>query len=117
MKNILTLNKIASCGLSLFDAAKYTVGDSVADPEGILVRSAAMHDMELPASLQAIARAGAGTNNIPIDKCSDAGIVVFNTPGANANAVKELVLAAMLISCLLYTSRTCERNMDDVPPN
>lgn len=98
MKNILTLNKIASCGLSLFDAAKYTVGDSVADPEGILVRSAAMHDMELPASLQAIARAGAGTNNIPIDKCSDAGIVVFNTPGANANAVKELVLAAMLIS-------------------
>ena len=98
MKNILTLNKIASCGLSLFDAAKYTVGESVADPEGILVRSAAMHDMELPASLQAIARAGAGTNNIPIDKCSDAGIVVFNTPGANANAVKELVLAAMLIS-------------------
>lgn len=98
MKTILTLNKIASCGLGLFDAAKYTVNDSVAAPEGILVRSAAMHDMELPPSLLAVARAGAGTNNIPIDKCSEAGIVVFNTPGANANAVKELVLAAMLIS-------------------
>ena len=98
MKNILTLNKIAVCGLDRFDKAAYAVGDSVADPQGIMVRSAAMHDMELPASLLAIARAGAGTNNIPVDKCSDAGIVVFNTPGANANAVKELVIAALLLS-------------------
>ena len=98
MKNILTLNKIAVCGLDRFDKAAYVVGDSVADPQGIMVRSAAMHDMELPASLLAIARAGAGTNNIPVDKCSDAGIVVFNTPGANANAVKELVIAALLLS-------------------
>ena len=98
MKNILTLNKIAVCGLDRFDKAAYVVGDSVADPQGIMVRSAAMHDMELPASLLAIARAGAGTNNIPVDKCSDAGIVVFNTPGANANAVKELAIAALLLS-------------------
>lgn len=96
--NILTLNKIAACGLDRFDAAKYTVGDAVASPDGILVRSAAMHDMEMPASLAAIARAGAGVNNIPVDKCSEKGIVVFNTPGANANAVKELVIAGLLIS-------------------
>ena len=96
--NILTLNKISTCGTSRFDAAKYTVGDAVENPDGIMVRSAAMHEMELPASLAAIARAGAGVNNIPVDKCSEAGIVVFNTPGANANAVKELVIAGMLIS-------------------
>lgn len=96
--NILTLNKIAACGLDRFDAAKYTVGDAVASPDGIMVRSAAMHDMEMPASLAAIARAGAGVNNIPVDKCSEKGIVVFNTPGANANAVKELVIAGLLIS-------------------
>lgn len=93
--NILTLNKIAACGLGKF-GAQYTVGDAVQNPDGVLVRSAAMHEMELPASLLAIARAGAGVNNIPIDKCSEQGIVVFNTPGANANAVKELVIAAML---------------------
>lgn len=98
MKNILTLNKIAACGLDRFDKSAYTVGDSISDPQGIMVRSAAMHDMELPASLLAIARAGAGTNNIPVDQCSEAGIVVFNTPGANANAVKELVIAALLLS-------------------
>ena len=96
--NILTLNKISACGTSRFDAAKYTVGDAVENPDGIMVRSAAMHEMELPASLAAIARAGAGVNNIPVDKCSETGIVVFNTPGANANAVKELVIAAMLIA-------------------
>lgn len=95
--NILTLNKIAACGTERF-GAQYTIGDNVADPAGVLVRSAAMHDMEMPASLLAIARAGASVNNIPVDKCSDAGIVVFNTPGANANAVKELVIAGMLIS-------------------
>lgn len=95
--NILTLNKIAACGTDRF-GPEYTVGGEVANPDGIMVRSAAMHDMELPASLQAIARAGAGVNNIPVDKCSEAGIVVFNTPGANANAVKELVIAGMIIS-------------------
>lgn len=96
--NILTLNKIAACGTDLFDKAKYTVGDAVEDPVGILVRSAAMHDMDLPESVLAIGRAGAGTNNIPVDACAEKGIVVFNTPGANANAVKELVLCGLLLA-------------------
>ncbi len=96
--NILTLNKIAVCGTERFDKNRYTVGSEVDGADGILVRSAAMHDMELPENLCAIARAGAGVNNIPVDACSEKGIVVFNTPGANANAVKELVLAGMLIS-------------------
>ena len=95
--NILALNKIAACGTDRLGAG-YTVGDAVTDPVGVLVRSAAMHDMEFPASLLAVARAGAGVNNIPLDRCSDAGIVVFNTPGANANAVKELVLAGLFLS-------------------
>ena len=95
--NILTLNKIAACGTDLFDD-KYVVGEDVKDPDGIMVRSAAMHDMELPESVLAIARAGAGVNNIPVDKCGEAGIVVFNTPGANANAVKELVIAGLLLA-------------------
>ena len=98
MYNIQTLNKIAACGTDLLDKAKYTVGDAVENPDAILVRSAAMHDMELGSNLLAIARAGAGVNNIPIDKCSEKGIVVFNTPGANANAVKELIICALLIS-------------------
>ncbi len=98
MYNIQTLNKIAACGTDLLDKSKYTVGDDVANPDAILVRSAAMHDMELGSNLLAIARAGAGVNNIPIDKCSERGIVVFNTPGANANAVKELVIAGLLMS-------------------
>ena len=118
--NILTLNKISACGTSRFDAAKYTVGDAVENPDGIMVRSAAMHEMELPASLAAIARAGAGVNNIPVDKCSEAGIVVFNTPGANANAVKELVIAGMLISSRMVIpaiewARTLKGNGDAVP--
>ena len=96
--NILTLNKIAACGTDLFDKATYTVGDAVENPVGILVRSAAMHDMELPESVLAIGRAGAGTNNIPVDACADKGVVVFNTPGANANAVKELVLCGLLLA-------------------
>ena len=95
--NILTLNKIAACGTDRLGDG-YTVSDTVDNPAGILVRSASMHDMELPQSLLAIARAGAGVNNIPLDRCSDAGVVVFNTPGANANAVKELVLAGLLLS-------------------
>ena len=98
MYNIQTLNKIAACGTDLLDKNKYTVSDSAENPDAILVRSAAMHDMELGSNLLAIARAGAGTNNIPIDKCSERGIVVFNTPGANANAVKELVICALLLS-------------------
>lgn len=98
MFNIKTLNKISPAGLDRFDRTKYTYGDDIAEPDAILVRSASMHEMELPDSLKAIARAGAGVNNIPLDKCSEKGIVVFNTPGANANAVKELVLAGLLLS-------------------
>ena len=99
MYNILTLNKIASCGLEQLTADKYAItDDAAAHADGIILRSFAMHDMELPESLKAVARAGAGTNNIPIDKCSEKGIVVFNTPGANANAVKELVLAGLFLS-------------------
>ena len=98
MYNILTLNKIAACGTEKFDKAKYTVSDAVTDPAAIMVRSAVMHDMEFGAGLLAIGRAGAGTNNIPVDKCAEQGIVVFNTPGANANAVKELVLAGLFLS-------------------
>ena len=97
MYKIKTYNKISKSGLSNFDD-KYTVGDEVENADGAIVRSASLHDTEFPASLQAIARAGAGTNNIPIDRCSEQGIVVFNTPGANANAVKELVLAGLFIS-------------------
>ena len=97
MYKIKTYNKISKVGLQVFDD-KYTVGDEVENADGAIVRSAALHDVEFPASLKAIARAGAGTNNIPIDRCSESGIVVFNTPGANANAVKELVIAGMLIS-------------------
>ena len=96
--DILTLNKIAKCGTDKFDAAKYTVGDSVQNPTGILVRSAVMHEMEFGADLLAIGRAGAGVNNIPVEKCAEAGIVVFNTPGANANAVKELVVAGLFLA-------------------
>ncbi|MGN0179049.1 MAG: phosphoglycerate dehydrogenase [Monoglobaceae bacterium] len=97
MYQIQTLNKISKKGLAVLDS-NYTCADEVENPDGIILRSYKMHDMELPESLRAIARAGAGVNNIPIDKCTDAGIVVFNTPGANANAVKELVIAALLLS-------------------
>lgn len=89
------LNPIAGVGLDLF-SDEYTKVDELKDADAILVRSAAMHDLELPDSLLAVARAGAGVNNIPLDKCADKGIVVFNTPGANANGVKELVFAGML---------------------
>ena len=89
------LNPIAGVGLDLF-SDEYTKVDELKDADAVLVRSAAMHDLELPESLLAVARAGAGVNNIPLDKCADKGIVVFNTPGANANGVKELVFAGML---------------------
>jgi D-3-phosphoglycerate dehydrogenase len=98
MFKIQTLNKIASIGLDELPRDAYEIASEILNPDGILVRSADMHALDLPASLKAIARAGAGVNNIPIDKCSKRGIVVFNTPGANANGVKELVIAAMLLS-------------------
>ena len=98
MYNIKTLNKISNVGLSKFDTTKYAYGDDIENPDAIMVRSASMHDMEMPESLLAIARAGAGTNNIPVADCAEKGIVVFNTPGANANAVKELVILGMLLS-------------------
>ena len=97
MYNVLTLNKISPNGTSRL-GDNYNVGDDVENPAAVLVRSASMHDMEMPESLLAIARCGAGTNNIPKDVCADKGIVVFNTPGANANAVKELVLAGLFMS-------------------
>lgn len=98
MFNILTLNMIAKCGLDQLNDNYKITDDANVDADGIILRSFKMHDMELPESLKAVARAGAGTNNIPIDKCSEKGIVVFNTPGANANAVKELVIAGMLLA-------------------
>jgi D-3-phosphoglycerate dehydrogenase len=98
MYNILTLNNISEEGLKLLPDDLYAVTDSAADPHGILVRSSKMHDMELGDNLEAVARAGAGVNNIPIDKLSDLGIPVFNAPGANANAVKELVIGGMLLA-------------------
>ncbi len=106
MHKILCLNKISPVGTKRFGEA-YTFSPEMQEPEGILVRSAAMHDMNLPETLLAIARAGAGVNNIPVDKCTEKGIVVFNTPGANANAVKELVLCALLL-----TSRKIPAAMD-----
>ena len=98
MENILLLNKIAKIGTDEFDRAKYAVSESCDDPSAILVRSAAMHDMAFGKKLMAIARAGAGVNNIPVERCSKEGIVVFNTPGANANGVKELTIAALLLA-------------------
>ena len=98
MKNILCLNKIAAVGTDKLDRAEYNVGTDVQNPDGIMVRSAAMHDMEFDKNLLAIARAGAGVNNIPIDRCSKEGIVVFNTPGANANGVKELAICALMLA-------------------
>ena len=95
--NINCLNPIAACGLDLFGDA-YEIVDEVGNADAVLVRSAAMHDMELSDRLIAVARAGAGVNNIPIEKCADQGIVVFNTPGANANGVKEIVVSAMILA-------------------
>jgi len=98
MFRIQTLNKISPLGLDLFPRDKYEVASDIPNPDAVLVRSADMNGMEIPSSVLAIARAGAGYNNIPVQRCSDNGVVVFNTPGANANAVKELTLAAMLLS-------------------
>ena len=95
---ILTLNSISGIGLERFPARRYTVSGQITDPDAVLVRSHDMHRMDIPRSVRAIARAGAGTNNIPIADMSKRGVPVFNAPGANANAVKELVIAAMLIA-------------------
>ncbi len=98
MTNIKLYNKISKIGLDVFDSTKYNVSEDATPAEGILVRSAALHEVEFDKELLAIARAGAGVNNIPIDRCSEQGIVVFNTPGANANGVKELAIAALLLA-------------------
>lgn len=113
MKTIITLNKISPLGLDIFDTQKYVIDNDSATPDGIMVRSASMLDRLLPTSLLAIARAGAGVNNIPVEKCSEQGIVVFNTPGANANAVKELVLFGLFVAsrkigpALLWAQTLC----------
>ena len=104
MFRIKTLNKISPAGLSVLDKSRYEVSDAVGNEDGILVRSADMHEYAFPEALRAIARAGAGTNNIPIERCSEAGIVVFNTPGANANAVKELAVCALLLASRKITA-------------
>lgn len=98
MYKILTLDKIDPQGLSHFPSERYETGNQVEDPDAIILRSFNMHNLEIPARVKAIARAGAGVNNIPIDVCTKKGIVVFNTPGANANGVKELVLAGLLLT-------------------
>lgn len=98
MYNIQTLNKISSIGTDVFDTSKYAVSDAFENPDAIMVRSAKMHDMQFGSNLLAIARAGAGVNNIPVERCAEEGICVFNTPGANSNAVKELAICALLLA-------------------
>lgn len=98
MYKIQTLNKIDPDGLQVFPASNYTIANEIANPDAIVLRSFNMHEMDIPASVKAIARAGAGVNNIPLAKCTEQGIVVFNTPGANANGVKELVIAGLLLA-------------------
>ena len=120
MFHIQTLNKISPVGLNKFGPANYTVDAPETTPDAIMVRSASMHDMEMPESLLAIARAGAGVNNIPVADCAQKGIVVFNTPGANANAVKELVLCGMLLASRKVTRaidwcKTIKDEGDNVP--
>ncbi|MDY5230886.1 MAG: 3-phosphoglycerate dehydrogenase family protein [Eubacteriales bacterium] len=119
MYQIQTLNKISKKGLAVLDE-NYTCADETENPDGIILRSFKMHDMELPESLRAVARAGAGVNNIPIDKCTDKGIVVFNTPGANANAVKEIVLGALFLASRkivqgIEWEKTLIGSGDDIP--
>ena len=108
------LNPISKFGLDLL-TDQYEITDNVQEAEGYLVRSASMHEMELPEKLLAVARAGAGVNNIPLDKCAQEGIVVFNTPGANANGVKELVIAGMLLAArdVVGGIEWCKANQDD----
>jgi len=120
MYKIQTLNKIDQEGLQVFPASTYTIASEIADPDAIVLRSFSMHDMEIPDSVKAIARAGAGVNNIPIAKCTQKGIVVFNTPGANANGVKELVIAGLLMASRDLTggvqwAKTLANEGDKVP--
>lgn len=120
MYKIQMLNKIASCGLDLLPKENYEISTDETNPDGILVRSANMLEMELPVNLKAIARAGAGVNNIPIEKCTEKGIVVFNTPGANSTGVKELVIAALLLSSRKITKgmewvQTLKGKGDEIP--
>ena len=98
MYNIQTLNKISAIGTDIFDKSKYAIADAPENPDAIMVRSAKMHDMTFGSNLLCIARAGAGVNNIPVERCAEEGICVFNTPGANANAVKELAICALLLA-------------------
>ena len=114
MNHIHCLNNISSCGTDLL-SEDYTLTDTIEEAEGILVRSAAMHDMEFSENLLAIARAGAGVNNIPLERCAEEGIVVFNTPGANANAVKELGLCGMLLGSrgIVAGVEWCKENAND----
>ncbi len=120
MFKVQTLNKISSAGLDLLPRDTYEVASEFTRPDAIILRSFKMHEMELPASLKAVARAGAGVNNIPIEKCSDKGIVVFNTPGANANGVKELVILGLLLSSRkvfqgLVWAKSLVGNGDQIP--
>lgn len=114
MRKIHCLNKISKCGTDLL-TEEYALTDAMEDAQGVLVRSASMHDMEMPKGLLAIARAGAGVNNIPLDSCAEQGIVVFNTPGANANGVKELVLAGLFLSSrdIIGGIEWCKKDKDD----
>lgn len=98
MFRVQTLNQIAEKGLQVFTEERYEVGDRINHPDGILLRSYSLHQEEFSKDLKAIARAGAGVNNIPVERCTEKGIVVFNTPGANANAVKELIIASLIMS-------------------
>ncbi len=98
MKKIKLMNKIASVGTDRLDRSIYEVGEDIENPDAIMVRSASLHEMPINPELLAIARCGAGVNNIPLDKCAESGVVVFNTPGANANGVKELTMAALLLA-------------------
>ena len=97
MYKIKTYNQIASRGLDRFSRDSYEVASEILNPDAILLRSAKLHDEPLPDNLKAVARAGAGVNNVPVEKLTDRGVVVFNTPGANANAVKELVMSGLLL--------------------
>ena len=116
--SIQTLNNISDKGLSLLPKSKYTVANEAKNPDAILLRSFKMHDMDIPSSLKAVGRAGAGVNNIPLDKMSEAGVVVFNAPGANSNAVKELVIAGMLMACRnLVLARDFAINLEGEDPD
>ena len=120
MFKIQTLNKISAAGLNILPREEYETASEIKNPDAVIVRSFKMHDMEIPQSVLAIARAGAGVNNIPVQKCSEKGIVVFNTPGANANSVKEIVIASLIISSRKITdaiiwTKSLSDTGDDMP--